>query len=176
MIEPAIQRFGEIYDRGLPQLVASKLIGDLETPVSAFLKLSKGREGNCFLLESVEGNASRGRYSMIGLDPDILWRAQGDKAEINRTALNQVTEFTPCPLPPLASLRALIAESAIASTADLPPMAAGVFGYLGYDMVRQMERLAPAKPDPIGVPETLMIRPTVMVVFDSVRDEMIVVA
>ena len=51
-------------------------------------------------------------------------------------------------------------------------MSAGVFGYLGYDMVRQMERLAPAKPDPIGVPEALLIRPTVMVVFDSVRDEM----
>ena len=175
MIEPAIQRFGEIYDRGLPQLVASKLIGDLETPVSAFLKLSKGREGNCFLLESVEGNASRGRYSMIGLDPDILWRAQGDKAEINRTALNQVTEFTPCPLPPLASLRALIAESAIASTADLPPMAAGVFGYLGYDMVRQMERLAPAKADPLGVPDAVMMRPTMMVVFDTVRDEIHVI-
>src|SRR5580692_10111447 len=57
----------------------------------------------------------------------------------------------------------------------LPPMSAGVFGYLGYDMVRRMERLAPAKPDPIGVPDALLIRPTVMVVFDSARDEMIVV-
>ena len=57
----------------------------------------------------------------------------------------------------------------------LPPMSAGIFGYLGYDMVRRMERLAPAKPDPIGVPEALLIRPTVMVVFDGARDEMAIV-
>ena len=58
---------------------------------------------------------------------------------------------------------------------DLPPMAAGVFGYLGYDMVRQMERLAPAKEDKIGVFDAILLRPTVMVVFDSVRDELFVV-
>ena len=57
----------------------------------------------------------------------------------------------------------------------LPPMSAGVFGYLGYDMVRRMERLAPAKPDPIGVPEALLIRPTIMVVFDGARDEISIV-
>jgi len=80
--------------------------------------------------------------------------------------------FVPCDARPLDALRALIAESRIPSAEDdLPPMAAGVFGYLGYDMVREMERLAPAKPDPIGVPDSIFMRPTIMVVFDTVRDE-----
>ena len=73
--------------------------------------------------------------------------------------------------PPLDSLRALIAESAITVEPDLPPMAAGLFGYLGYDMVRLMERLPPPNPDVLGVPDAILVRPTVMVVFDAVRDE-----
>src|SRR5271154_3865612 len=175
MIEAGFEAFAKTYEADQPALVATRLVADLETPVSAFLKLSAQRKTGLFLLESVEGGAARGRYSMIGLDPDIIWRCLGDRAEINRQALTQPEAFAPCPAPPLEALRALIAESRIAVPEDMPPMAAGVFGYLGYDMVRQMERLAPAKPDPIGVPEALLIRPTVMVVFDSVRDEMVVV-
>ena len=167
--------FASAYDGGAPLLVATTLIADLETPVSAFLKLTGKRRGNVFLLESVEGGAARGRYSMIGMDPDIIWRAQGDSCEINRNAIADPYSFVDCGVKPLEGLRALIAESAIPADPSLPPMAAGVFGYLGYDMVRQMEELAPAKPDPIGVPEAVMIRPTIMVVFDSVRDELSVV-
>jgi anthranilate synthase component 1 len=114
---------------------------------------------------------------MIGLDPDVIWRANGDRSEINRRALTDKAAFEPCPGKPLDALRALIAESAVPDFTGhaLPPMAAGVFGYLGYDMVRQMERLAPAKADPIGVHEAVMIRPTLMAVFDSVRDELTIV-
>lgn len=105
-LEPAFEDFARAYDKGAPQLVSTRLVADLETPVSAFLKLSRGREGNVFLLESVEGGATRGRYSMIGLDPDILWRAQAGKAEINRRALTDREAFEPCadrPLDPCAS-------------------------------------------------------------------------
>ena len=171
----AFDSFAHAYDEGRPWLVSATLIADLETPVSAFLKLSAGRRGNMFLLESVEGNAQRGRYSMIGLDPDIIWRASGDTSEINRQAARDPDAFTPCPGAPLDALRALLAESRIAAPQGMPPMAAGIFGYLGYDMVRQMERLAKAKPDPIGVPDAMMIRPTVMVVFDAVRDEISII-
>ncbi len=171
----SFEDFAGAYDAGLPGLVSTTLIADLETPVSAFLKLTGLRRGNVFLLESVEGGAARGRYSMIGMDPDIIWRATGDSCQINRNALADPYSFTDCGVKPLDGLRALIAESAIPGNPSLPPMAAGVFGYLGYDMVRQMERLAPPKPDPIGVPDAVMIRPTVMVVFDSVRDELSVV-
>ncbi|MFG1411673.1 anthranilate synthase component I [Xanthobacter sp. VTT E-85241] len=163
--------FAQRYARGEAQVVTTTLIADLETPVSAFLRIA-GEKPNAFLLESVEGGQTRGRYSMIGLDPDVIWRANGDAAEINRSALIDTRAFEPCAEPPLAALRSLLAESAIDLPPGAPPMAAGVFGYLGYDMVRQMERLAPAKPDPIGVPEALLIRPTLMVVFDAVKDEL----
>jgi anthranilate synthase component 1 len=159
-----------LYEAGHASVLTTTLVADLETPVSAYLKLAATRSANMFLLESVEGGAQRGRYSMIGLDPDVIFRAQGERAEISRGGA-----FVALDVKPLDALRSLIAESRIDLPAGLPPMAAGVFGYLGYDMVRQMERLAPAKPDPIGVPEALMIRPTVMVVFDAVRDEMVVV-
>ncbi len=175
MVEPSLADFAQAYEAGAASLLSARLVGDLETPVSAFLKLSAGRTGRLFLLESVEGGGTRGRYSMIGLDPDVVWRCQGGKAEINRNALHDADAFTPCPEPPLDALRALISESRIDAPEDLPPMAAGVFGYLGYDMVRQMERLAMPKPDPIGVPDAIMLRPTVMVVFDSVKDEIWVV-
>jgi anthranilate synthase component 1 len=175
MFEPPLEACAQSFAAGQACLVSARLAGDLETPVSAFLKLSAGRPGRNFLLESVEGGAARGRFSMIGLDPDIVWRVSGGKAEINRRALANPGGFSPCAGTPLAALRQLIAESRIETPDDLPPMAAGVFGYLGYDMVRQMERLAEAKPDPIGVPDALMLRPTVMVVFDAVRDEIFVV-
>ena len=171
----SFEDFAQAYDNGRARLVSATLVADLETPVSAYLKLSAAQAANTFLLESVEGGAARGRYSMIGMEPDAIWRAQGEASEINRDALTRPDAFTPCPGAPLDALRAFITESSVEPDAGLPPMAAGVFGYLGYDMVRQMERLAPAKADPIGVPDAVMIRPTLMVVFDSVRDEMSVV-
>ncbi|MGL5735220.1 MAG: anthranilate synthase component I, partial [Beijerinckiaceae bacterium] len=122
-----------------------------------------------FLLESVEGGAQRGRYTMIGLAPDLLWRCDGKSALIDR---RDGKGFVPEAGDPLTSLRRLIAESRIEGEADdLPPMAAGLFGYLGYDMVRLMERLPDAKADPIGVPDALLMRPTIMVVFDNVKDQ-----
>ena len=175
MAHQGFDRLAASYEAGRATAVWSVLVADLETPVSAYLKLAASRSGNLFLLESVEGGAVRGRYSMIGLDPDAIWRCTGAEAEVDREAGRSGGTFRPMPGPPLDALRAFLAESALSLPAGLPPMSAGVFGYLGYDMVRHMERLAPAKPDPIGVPEAMLIRPTVMVVFDSVRDEMIVV-
>ena len=150
-IEPSPEAFAARYARGEPQAVWTTLVGDLETPVSAFLKVAGGR-ANSFLFELVEGGAVRGRYSMIGLEPDLIWRADGTRAEINRTARARPDAFAPCPDAPLAALRALIAESRIALPENLPPMAAGLFGYLGYDMVRLMEELPPPNPDAVGIP------------------------
>ncbi len=141
--------------------------------MSAFLKIADGRPMS-FLLESVEGGAVRGRYSIIGLDPDVVWRTVNGRAEINRSARN-ADRFTPCNESPLAALRAFLAESRIVLPETLPPMAAGIFGYLGYDMVRQMEELPPPNPDPIGIPDAVMVRPTIVVVFDAVKDAITVV-
>src|SRR5579864_5686124 len=91
------EAFSAHYESGRAVVRVMTLVADLETPVSAYLKLAAGRAGNMFLLESVEGGAQRGRYSMIGLDPDIVFRSTGDKAEINRRALVDPDAFTPCP-------------------------------------------------------------------------------
>src|SRR5437762_1234387 len=173
-IEPTADAFAARYDRGEAQVLWTTLVADLETPVSAFLKIAGSRPMS-FLFESVEGGAVRGRYSVIGLDPDLIWRTNGARAEINRNAERNPSSFAPCPQPPLEALRALIAESRIALPDGLPPMAAGVFGYLGYDMVRLMEDLPPPNPDPLGLSEAILTRPTLVIVFDAVKDTVTVV-
>ena len=101
------------YEAGRPSIVTMRLVADLETPVSAFLKISAQRSGDVFLLESVEGGATRGRYSMIGLDPDLAFRVFGDRAEINRGYARGREAFEPCPGKPLDALRALLKDSRI---------------------------------------------------------------
>jgi anthranilate synthase component 1 len=172
--EPAIDHFAKAYDRGEAQVVWTTLVADLETPVSAFLKIAGGKPLS-FLLESVEGGAVRGRYSIIGLEPDLIFRVRGAQAEINRNSSQTQEAFATCQEPPLEALRALIAESRIDLPDNLPPPAAGLFGYLSYDMVRQMERLPDVNPDPLGAPDAILIRPTIVVVFDSVKDQITVV-
>ena len=176
VVSPDYEAFAQAYEKGLPQILLTRLVADLETPVSAMLKLSRNAKYS-FLLESVEGGAVRGRYSIIGLNPDVIWRVQNGVAAINRKALFDADEpFEFLTLDPLSSLRALLAESRIDLPSDGPPMAAGVFGYLGYDMVRFMEDLPKPNPDTLGLPDGMMIRPTVMAIFDSVKDEVTVTA
>ena len=172
-IEPEETAFAKCYARGEPQVAWTSLVADLETPVSAFLKLAGGKPAS-FLLESVEGGAVRGRYSIIGLAPDLIWRTRGKHAEINR-APTRADAFVSCNEPPLAALRTLIAESRIELPPGLPPMAAGIFGYLGYDMVRLMEELPDPNPDTIGIADAILLRPTIVVVFDAVTDTLTVV-
>ncbi|HLF21648.1 MAG TPA: anthranilate synthase component I, partial [Aestuariivirga sp.] len=175
-ISPDYESFARTYEKGAAQIVSTRLVADLETPVSAMLKLARNARYS-FLLESVEGGAVRGRYSIIGMNPDLIWKVEGSKVSINRKALaDPKSGFEPMTLPPLEALRALLAESRIALPADAPPMAAGVFGYMGYDMVRLMEELPPPNRDVLGLPDGMLIRPTVMAIFDSVRDEVTVTA
>ncbi len=175
LVEPAADAFARTYDAGTAQVVWTRLVADLETPVSAMLKLARGR-ANSFLLESVEGGATRGRYSIIGIEPDLIFRAYGAKAEINANPERNLADgFAPAGDSTLEALRKVIAESRIELPAGLPPMSAGIFGYLGYDMVRQMERLPAQKPDPLALPDAVLMRPTAIVVFDTVKDEITVV-
>jgi anthranilate synthase component I len=174
VVEPGFDHFARLYDEGQAQVVWTRLVADLETPVSAMLKLAP-EQPNSFLLESVEGGSVRGRYSIIGCEPDVIWRADGNVAEVNRSPQSSPDDFAPSPLPTLDSLRALLAESAIALPAELPPMAAGIFGYMGYDTVRLIENLPVEKPDPIALPDSVMVRPTIILIFDAVRDEITVV-
>lgn len=165
---------------GRPAVVVRRLIDDLETPVSAYLKVGLGRT-HAFLLESVEGGALNGRYSIITVEPDVVWRCRDGQAEIARGFEAVAAEqFVPETLPALKSLRALIAETAFDLKAtpygELPPMAAGLFGVFGYDMVRLLEPLGAPNPDPLDLPDAVLTRPSLVAMFDSVQREIVMVS
>jgi anthranilate synthase component 1 len=164
---PAREAFCAGLGAGHHQLVWTKLVADTETPISAMLKLMRPEEP-IFLLESVEGGEVRGRYSIIGLKPDLVWRCFGTKAEIARLHQGTLTPFHPQTQPTLESLHQLLSAIRMEIPAELPPMAAGLIGYHGYDMIRLVEHLPSAKADPIGLPDACLMRPTVMLVFDAV--------
>ena len=173
-IEPAFADFEAKYAQGAPQVVWTRLIDDLETPVSAYLKIGHGRP-YAFLFESVEGGAWRGRYSVIALKPDLVWRCRGDQAEIAQDGDIDAGRFIPQSGGALDSLRDLVARSRLDLPAGLPPMAAGVFGAIGYDMIRLVERLPNVNPDPLDLPDGIMIRPSVVAIFDAIAQEILLV-
>jgi anthranilate synthase component I len=164
--------FRPLFDREGAALVALRRIDDLETPVSAALKLDPETTG-LFLLESVQGGESRGRFSVIGLEPDLVFRADGDKGAISAGGFKDA-DFKPCTeTTALDALRALIKTNTLTIPDSLPPMAAGLFGYLGYDTVRWIERLPDAPGNPLGTPDAILMRPTVTLMFDGVRQEIV---
>jgi len=167
--------FAAAYDRGRAQIVFRRVVADLETPVGAYLKLSEGRQ-NTFLLESVQDGATKGRYSMIGFDPDIILRVEAGKASINRNAAVKAAAFEPLGQPPLDALRALVAESQAEVPEGLPSTAAGIYGYLGYDMVRLMEELPDRHDRGLGLPDAVLMRPSVLAIFDTLKDELYLTA
>jgi len=173
-LEPGLDAFAAVYESGRPQVVWTRLIDDLETPVSAYLKIGHGRP-YAFLFESVEGGAWRGRYSIVAMKPDLVWRCRGDQAEIAEGDDIAAGRFTPQGGGALDSLRDLIARSRIEMPAGLPPPSAGVFGALGYDMVRLAERLPDVNPDALGLPDGIMTRPSIVAVFDAIAQEIILV-
>ncbi|NRA89416.1 MAG: anthranilate synthase component I, partial [Rhizobiales bacterium] len=126
-ITPSLDEFSEVYNNKQPQLVYTRHIADLETPISALQKLTAGKS-NCMLLETVNRGTFKDRYSMVGMEPDIIWRANGNLSEINRNALNQNKEFVAQDGNTLDNLRALLAESKIDIPEDIPPMM-GIYGY-----------------------------------------------
>ncbi len=163
--------FAEGWAAGRPQVVVRRRVDDLETPVSAYLKVGHGRR-HAFLLESVEGGAVNGRYSIITREPDAVWRCRDGRAELARGA----GAFEPEAGDPLDSLRRLIAASRLDLPGDLPPMAAGLFGVFGYDMVRLLEPLGAPNPDPLDLPDAVLTRPTLVAIFDSVKHEIVLVS
>ena len=171
---PDLAGFAAAYAAGKAQVVSASLVADLETPVSALLKLADGRPFS-FLLESVTGGAVRGRYSILGIKPDLIWRCRGNRAEINRRARFEREAFEPCDEPALTSLRQLVAESRIDLPGDLPLMAAGLFGHMAYDMVRLVEKLPDGNPDRLNLPDAVFMRPTVVALFDHIEDRITVV-
>jgi len=163
------------WTAGRNQLVYARLAADLDTPVSVMMKLTDaGRDS--FILESVTGGEVRGRYSIIGCKPDLVWECHGETSRLNRSARYDRDTFEACSEPPLQAIRSLLAESAIDMPDHLPAAAAGLFGYLGYDMIRLVEHLPDVNPDPLGLPDAVLMRPSVIAVLDGVKGEVTVVA
>ncbi|HUF57075.1 MAG TPA: anthranilate synthase component I, partial [Thermohalobaculum sp.] len=173
-LRPDRDAFAAAHASGRAQVVWAELIADQDTAVSLMLKLT-GLAENSFMLESVTGGEVRGRYSVLGFDPDLIWRCRGEKAELNRRAAADPAAFEPEEQPTLASLRALIAESRIEMPDRLPPMAAGLFGYLGYDTIRLVEKLGQPNPDPLDLADAMLVRPRLVAVVDNIRDTVMLV-
>ena len=172
ILSPSPALFADYYGAGRSQVAWTRVVDDLETPVSAFLKIAH-RQPYAFLFESVEGGAWRGRYSIVALDPDLLWRSFGDRAEISTGPDLAAGVFRDEEIATLASLRRLVKASRFELAAELPPMAAGLFGVLGYDMIRLAEPVGAAKPDSLALPDAIMMRPSVVAIFDSVGGEIV---
>ena len=174
-LTPDFESFARAYEAGQNQVVYARLAADLDTPVSLMLKLS-GASQDAFMLESVTGGEVRGRYSIIGMKPDLVWQCHGAQSRLNRHARFDPDAFEDQTGDPLANLRALIAESRIDLPEGLPAASAGLFGYLGYDMIRLVEHLPDVNPDPLGLPDAVMLRPTVVAVLDGVKGDVTVVS
>lgn len=168
-IYPAFDAFERNWSAGRPQTVWTRLVSDLETPVSALMKLGHGKPYS-FLLESIEGGAVRGRYSIIGREPDLIWRcARGGKVSVNRKALQaDGGAWVESSRAPLDDLRALMSECRIEGEDQPQPMAAGLFGYLGYDMIRHLEKIPADRAAGVDVPESVLMRPTLLAIFDQI--------
>jgi anthranilate synthase component 1 len=173
---PSFDAFETGYNAGKTQLVYVRLAADLDTPVSLMLKLTEARKDS-FILESVTGGEVRGRYSMVGMKPDLIWDCRGTQSRINRQARIDRDAFEDLDGHPLDTLRALLAECRIDEMPDdLPAAAAGLFGYLGYDMIRLVEHLPDVNPDPLGLPDAVLMRPSVVAVLDGVKGEVTLVS
>ncbi|WP_439532448.1 anthranilate synthase component I family protein [Polymorphobacter sp.] len=175
-IAPAAADVCAALAAGRAQLVYTRILADTETPVSAMLKLGATGSG-AFLLESVEGGQVRGRHSLIGLDPDLVWEARGADCRINRRWQQDRTAFEAMDAEPLAALRQLVGEARAEVPEWLPRALACLVGYMGYEAVRLVEPAVPAPaPSPLGLPDMVFVRPTLLLVFDRLADELFVVA
>ena len=170
-VSPDFETVAAAFERGETAVLQARRVDDLLTPVAAYLKLARNR-ADTFLLESVEGGAWRGRYSAIGLDPDLIWQCRNGQVSEARGLAVARREFTPVDEPPMQALRRVIEDARCPLPDGAPPLASGLFGYVGYDMVRYLERLPEnAAPDPLDLPESCLLRPRVMVVFDALKQE-----
>ena len=160
------QKFIKGYNSNLPQLINKNLVADVETPISSLLKISKNQKYS-FLLESVEGGSKRGRYSLLGCDPDLIWSVEKGEAKIRYLGINYNYKFNN---DPLKSLKELVNLSKFKKTLEEVPYPTLV-GYLGYPMIQYMENIKLKNKDNIKIPDAILIRPKIVAVFDNIKDD-----
>ncbi len=163
------KKFIEGLKNNKPQIITKDLIADVETPISCLLKLKKN-EKYSFLLESVEGGSLRGRFSLIGCDPDIIWEVNQNNASIKYTDINYNYDLN---LEPIESLKNLIKVSKF-NKGDIEVPYPILVGYLGYPMIKYMENIKLKNKDNINIPDSILIRPKIVTVFDNIKDSITV--
>ncbi|MBI04783.1 MAG: anthranilate synthase component I [Pelagibacteraceae bacterium] len=159
------KKFISGYKKGIPQLLKKNLIADVETPISSLLKVAK-KEKYSFLLESVEGGSKRGRYSILGCDPDLIWNVDSGKTKVKYIDCKYDYKLNSHPL---KSLRELINLSKFKNSNNDVPYPTLV-GYLGYPIIQFMENLKLINKDNIKIPDATLIRPKIVAVFDNIKD------
>ena len=169
---PKLDHFKKYKNKN--QLIYIKIIADKETPVSIFDKVC-AEQHNSFLLESVTGGENKARYSIIGLKPDLIWESKGNECwiagpqdNVNKRHFKKVDDN------PLKALKKLINASKIIIPNELPQMAAGLFGFVGYDIIRLKETLPLKNKEVIEAPDSRLIRPTVLIILDGIKNEIII--
>jgi anthranilate synthase component 1 len=162
-------------EAGRPALIWRRQLADLDTPIGAALKLIEPGRGD-FILESVEGGNVRGRYTYIGLAPDLVFRADGEKADINRRWLTDPQAFEPLDTKSPEALRHLVAECRMELPEGLPKSLACLVGYFGYETIGLIEKLPRPPENPLDLPDMLFVRPTLILIFDRLEDTLHLVA
>ena len=165
----------EALAAGRGAVVWQRMIADVETPVSAALKLIEPGRGD-WVLESVESGETRGRYSLIGLDPDLLFEVTGDTARINRDWRHDREAFRPVEAGALQALRDLVAECRFDVPEALPKALATLVGFFAYETIGLVERIPRAAGAGLDLPDMVFVRPTTILVFDRLADELFLIA
>jgi anthranilate synthase component 1 len=170
-----IEALAGALGEGRSVLYWQRQVADTDTPISAALKLMEAERGD-FILESVEGGAVRGRYSIIGLAPDLIFRAHERHAEINAHWATDREAFQPLGGDPLTELRALVARCRADVDPALPPALSCLVGYFAYETIGLVEKLPRAPDNGLGTPDMIFVRPTLLLVFDRLADALFIVA
>jgi anthranilate synthase component I len=170
MYVPSLDDFSAKASQGNLIPVYREIMADLETPVSAFLKLDRGDFS--FLLESVEGGEKWGRYCFLGGEPSIIFQSKGSRVEITRNGDAEVQEG----VDPLDALKRLMSEYHPVEVEGLPRFVGGAVGYLTYDMVRFFERLPDHTVDDLNVPDSMFMITDTIVIFDHMLQKIKVVS
>jgi anthranilate synthase component 1 len=167
---PSFDEFKAKAARGNLVPVYREIMADLETPVSAFLKLDRGDYS--FLLESVEGGEKWGRYCFLGSEPSIIFQSKGARVEITRNGRGEIQEG----VDPFDALKRLLRDYKPVEVEGLPRFVGGAVGYLSYDMVRFFERLPDQTVDDLELPDSLFMITDSLVIFDHMQQKIKVVS
>ena len=157
MYYPTLEEVKKLENQGNLVPVYREIMADLETPVSAYLKIAQGKYS--FLLESVEGGEQLARYSFIGTEPSLILKTGRDN-----------------PVDPLVPIEKELERFQLVATKGLPRFHGGMVGYLGYEVARYFERLPAPEADPLGLPESVFMLADSILVFDHLTHKIKVVS